>query len=117
MKKWGLAVIVIAALVNPADAQEHKDPPPKPTPRAHARPDVHIDTQRIEEKARELEDRIRSIDFSDIEWRARELADHMEQDFDVEGLRLMAEDMGQWSQEHAEELARHSQEIAESVLE
>lgn len=103
MKQWAIAAIVLAALVQTADAQERKEPPPKPkpAPRVHVNPDVHIDVQELEQRAREVEERVRDLDlselqrhaeemaagvhdldFSELEWQAQELADHMRgQDF------------------------------------
>lgn len=118
MRQWGLAAIVIAALVNTADAQERKDPPPKPTPRVHVKPDVRIDVQKLEERAREMEERVRSMDFSELEWRAKEMAEHIEHNIDVEALQMHAEDMAsQMQMQDFSELEWQAEEMAERVQE
>jgi TolA-binding protein len=117
MRQGVLAAIVLAALVQTADAQERKDPPPKPTPRVHVDPRVNIDVRELEERAREMEERVRDLDLTELESRAHEMAERMH-DFDFSELEWRAEEMAERFHEkdfselqwNAEQMSKAAQE-------
>lgn len=119
MRQSVLAAIVLAALVQGADAQERKDPPPKPrpAPRVHVNPDVHIDVRELEDRAREMAERVKDLDLSAMELDAEIMAERLE-DLDFSELEWRAEEMADlFRAEDFAELERDAREMAEHGLE